>query len=524
MNTEIGPSIPSQPSDLTKTSQRNTFVASDDIQRAVSIGTEQADSARLRRPGAKRNQNLRNSFTSSSTSVNDHRHASGTAAAVGNGRGKGGLFPFRRRTLCTENVSHSHFQCSRKYYLETFAIILITFNAPLISGFKKDPDVIDSCSISNFHQVFNEVKAENPLAAMGAVQQITVRRLSQLQKLQKEQQEELNRLAQDAQDDERKTGLAAKALNKFVDIIRVGPVAPVEGEDHGIKATGPYSSRPAHKSHLDDSFVSSSSSDCAHDKTLPIMKFAGFRRNSASAVNRESSQLSSAQSTFSEFNSSNDSLTLTKPRTANEMYAIAANEQGENMALMRSVDDFSVMLSVGDLSRRSGDSLISNMSGLILAELTKSAQDTEAEADIRDGNAYNGSFDSDCVDDFVLATCFDSTIHTSSGLADNRRQDQEKMIEWSGLEKATKTPSKFANSNIRRIDETDSCQADARSALSGLSDCTSACGSDGLIVGFPLRCENSNASSDNLLEDNDECVGLEGFAADFSAWDNRSEG
>eukprot|EP00804_Cyclotella_cryptica_P030112 CCRYP_009528-RA/>CCRYP_009528-RA protein AED:0.02 eAED:0.02 QI:274/1/1/1/1/1/2/256/490 len=490
MNTEIGPSIPSQPSDLTKTSQRNTFVASDDIQRAVSIGTEQADSARLRRPGAKRNQNLRNSFTSSSTSVNDHRHASGTAAAVGNGRGKGGLFPFRRRTLCTEN----------------------------------DPDVIDSCSISNFHQVFNEVKAENPLAAMGAVQQITVRRLSQLQKLQKEQQEELNRLAQDAQDDERKTGLAAKALNKFVDIIRVGPVAPVEGEDHGIKATGPYSSRPAHKSHLDDSFVSSSSSDCAHDKTLPIMKFAGFRRNSASAVNRESSQLSSAQSTFSEFNSSNDSLTLTKPRTANEMYAIAANEQGENMALMRSVDDFSVMLSVGDLSRRSGDSLISNMSGLILAELTKSAQDTEAEADIRDGNAYNGSFDSDCVDDFVLATCFDSTIHTSSGLADNRRQDQEKMIEWSGLEKATKTPSKFANSNIRRIDETDSCQADARSALSGLSDCTSACGSDGLIVGFPLRCENSNASSDNLLEDNDECVGLEGFAADFSAWDNRSEG
>lgn len=361
---------------------------------------------------------------------------------------------------------------------------------------------------------------------MGAVQQMTLRRLSECQKLRKAQQQDLNELAQEAQEDERQIGLAVKTLNKFADVIRVGSVAPDEGEDHGVKAKGTASDLE-HKSHLDDSFVSYSSSDYAHEKAFALMKLAGFRRNSASTVNRQSPQLSSALSAFSDFNCSNDSLILTKPRTAREMYAIAANEQGENMALKRSVSDFSAMLSVGDLSRRSIDSLMSDMSALFLEEPVQSAKDAEAITDIRDDNANDGVFNGDYVNDFVVtacAVCIDDTNNSGYGLADTRRQEQEKMNTWGGIEKATKKiSSKFPDSQIGSIDQTHSCQSDARSDLSGLSDCTSACGSDGLIVSFSPRCESAGGSKGDLVEEDDECFGFEGFAADFSAWDKSCE-
>lgn len=100
MSTGIDPSILRRPS-----SQSNS-VASCDIQREVLTGTEKADGAHLRRPGANKSKRLYASFTSSRTNASDHRLVNGKAAATRRASGKGGLFPFRSRNLCNETVSH----------------------------------------------------------------------------------------------------------------------------------------------------------------------------------------------------------------------------------------------------------------------------------------------------------------------------------------------------------------------------------------------------------------------------------
>lgn len=350
---------------------------------------------------------------------------------------------------------------------------------------------------------------------------MTMRRLSEIRQLKIEEQEQLNRLAGDTDnenDHEGKMGLAVKTLNKFVDVVRVATCD--DGE--GVK-------KAWNKSIFNDSFGSASSDERAPEKLLAFAN-SFRRRSSASGPRRRTSQESTGPA---DFNASNGSLlrgeeNLTRARTANEMYAIAANEQGANMAPRKSVGDFTAMLSVGDISEGTRDSLRSDdLSGLYLEEIAKSARSagvTSFDPGNEDGCNDGSLRDEDRGND-VLATftvCVSESTGRCTAVAANAEHENDEMDahEWleSQLQKraAGRIATYLEKTKEDNLDLNQSRHSDTKSAISGLSvmsDCTSACG-DGLIVGFrPRHC--SDEDEDHMNSGN--------FASDFSAWERKSD-
>lgn len=338
---------------------------------------------------------------------------------------------------------------------------------------------------------------------MGAIQQMTMRRLSETRQSKKKQQYQSHK---PDYEEEGKVGLAAKTLNKLVDAIRV--TASDEAEDSHVNKKKIWN-----RSLLNDSFRSASSGD----EDGGLMSFNHFlRRPSASGPARRASQDSSGPH---DFNASNESLfrgneIISKARTANEMYAIAANEQGENMAPRRSIGDLTALMSVGgDQSDEDRKSLRSDLSVLLLEELTKSNMGED------NGGSLRGNWSGEIIE-AVTGGAGESTTHCT-GIKDGN----EVMDQWidNQFDQVTgRTTSSFDNSQQERFDlnhsrhsDTKSAISDAKSTISGLSgysDCTSAWG-DGLIVGFrPRRFSGaSNWDEDHLNAGN--------FASDFSAWE-----
>jgi hypothetical protein len=426
----------------------------------------------------------------------------------------------------------------------------------------QDADAPTPCSFSNFQQIFQEMKAENPTASMGAVQQMTMRRLSELQRLKVEEQDHLRKLADKAEtEEEHVLGLAAKTLNKFVDAIRVA--APDEGEDQNIKAKASWNRSPLNdsqgsnsdgdrdggllslnsfrmrscdehniktkaswnRSPLNDSQGSTSDGD----RDGGLLSFKSFRRpSSVSGPKRQDSKKSAH-----EFNESNESLfrstdNISKARTANEMYAIAANEQGANMAPRKSIGDFTAMLSVGDASEGTRDSLKSlksDFSELLLEELANNFKSEEMNPTQQTAVAGNGSSEFNYSEEVLAAyeLCIGEstklcTTERQNGNRENENAHPDQWIDQQLEHVASRIASSSVETSEENCDLNHSRHSDTKSAISGLSgisDCTSACG-DGLIVGFKPRNQCTSSVDSKLDEDH-----LHGgnFASDFSAWE-----
>lgn len=430
---------------------------------------------------------------------------------------------------------------------------------PNIRFANQDGDAPTPYSISNFQQIFQEVKAENPTASMGAVQQMTMRRLSELKQLKLEEQDHLRKLEDEAEaEEERKIGLAAKTLNKFVDVIRVA--ASDEGEDqnakaktlwnrsplndsHGSNSSGErdggllsfnsFRRRPTddenvksntwHRSPLNDSYGSASDGD----RNGGLLSFQSFRRRSSASGPKRLSLKAAPNHPF-DFHESNESLlrsteNISKARTANEMYAIAANEQGANVAPRKSVGDFTAMLSVGDMSEGTRDSLKSDFSGLLLEELAKSVRIEEMERADQAAVAGNDSSEYNYTDEVLKAfqlgigeSTKRCTTERLSGDGEHEHAYSDTWIDAQLENVASRIASSVQNSD-ENYDLNQSRHSDCKSAISGLSgisDCTSACG-DGLIVGFKPR--NRCTGGDSKLDEDHLHGG--NFASDFSAWE-----
>ena len=375
--------------------------------------------------------------------------------------------------------------------------------------------------MANFQQIFNEMKAENPTASLGAVQHMTVMKLSEIrdQKVEEEKLRELGSGRNNLATEGRYNSIAAKTMNKFVDAIRV--VASDEGE---------VPKKSWNKSSLNESYGSTSTNG-EGTRGEGLLSFQSFRRRStvnSALPRRRVSQDSAGAHTFSDFNASNDSLLIgsnencARARTANEMYAIAANEQGANMAPRKSVGDFTAMLSVADLSDdRCGDSIKSDLSGLILEELARSARSLELELNDKNGGDEDVSLqesDRDVLEAFTLSIGesvkpYDPETNNSQNEAAN---DTHQWIETQFEKPESRFAAPISMPNDDSCELNRSRHSDTKSAVSGLSgysDCTSAC-SDGLIVGFrPRNCSETSRDEDHLNAGN--------FASDFSAWDRR---
>ena len=363
------------------------------IVNAVISGGPIEDRPRARRP-VKRQGSLSNSFTTSKNAV-DNRTLVGPAGTAPMPQGKkAGIFQsFRRRTMLDEHVVRNLCICvvisfiwksitSHAYF---FRVVKIT--SELISTHQV-PDNRPIHSMANFQQIFNEMKAENPTASLGAVQHMTVMKLSKIrdQKVGEEKIRELDNNGRGSNtfvNEGRYNSIATKTMNKFVDAIRVGTFD--EGEN-------------AKKSWNKSAFNESNEATSTNGEGEGLQLFQNFRRRSSNNSNsalpkRRVSQESAGARTLTDFNASEQSLNnnehCAKARTANEMYAIAANEQGANMAPRKSISDFTAMLSVADHSDQSkgcGDSIKSDLSGLILEELARSARSLEAELDVNKGD------------------------------------------------------------------------------------------------------------------------------------------
>lgn len=318
---------------------------------------------------------------------------------------------------------------------------------------------------------------------MGAVQQMTMKRLSEIRQAKKQEHEK------HGEENTRMT-LTAKALNKFADVIRVG-----SDEGQGTKL-------PWNKSPMNNSWNSNSSGDGAFDGML---SFNSFRRiSNASAGSQWRRRASRESSRQSPELSDNLFGGTERARTAKEMYAIAANEQGANMAPRKSIGDFTAMRSLADQSHRSGDSIHTDFSGLFLEESNE--VNTKEE-----GKEEKPTAQQDTEYECVLS---DSTTHVFETFnvciganVDLQSEDRDVLLE---------TQLKPEKSRYCTDDLDQSHRSDTKSAISGLSgisDCTSACG-DGLIVGFKPRHQvRVGEDEDHLSTGN--------FASDFSAWDRR---
>ena len=312
---------------------------------------------------------------------------------------------------------------------------------------------------------------------MGAVQQMTMRRLSEIKQAQKQEQDHHG-------EENRRMTLTAKALNKFADAItRVG-----SEEGQGTKL-------PWNKSPMNDSWNSNASGDGAYFRRISNATAGSqWRRRLSQESSRQSPELSGNPFGRNE-----------KARTANEMYAIAANEQGANMAPRKSIGDFTAMCSLADQSdtlRR--DSIHSDFSGLFLEESNEMNVNKEGK---EEELPVQQNFDNPC----VLSDSKTDVIETFNlcigANVDLQSEDGDVLLE---------TQLKLEKSSYCTDDLDQSYRSDTKSAisgLSGLSDCTSACG-DGLIVGFKPRHQV------RVGEDEDH-LGTGNFASDFTAWDRR---
>lgn len=445
------------------------------------------------------------------------------------------------------------------------------FTSPQLLNNANTDTATPETSVSNYQDVFQQLKSENPTSSLGALQQMTMQRIAEL-KAQKEQEEaELEEERENEErrlkEEKRRLALANNALNKWVGKIRNVPaVTLTEGEnDDGesdqdnvdTAATNQFTSQRQiqYKAHLDDSFSSSSTGIPERSKgsiavltqMMPNPLITHGRQNSlirrrnannnnnnnnsvrAAGANDKSSNnrqatLDSTSQTAA--NTASDNIVMGAiPRTAEEMYATTAEEQGANFAprRMRSVGDFSVgtidgdefsqhhgQRNYADWDEKSVHSIISDMSGLFI----------DAKNDSGDGGSAVGSNVGSVID-----LIFD---HSQYPRKDDERG--ESKTEAMRLQQQHGNKHKVLNDRQQSIDSYVSDANVSESNRSNISDHTSlsrdSVNSNGLIVGFVKRrfSDSSGKGTDCARQSSffNSKSGNGAFASDFSAWESRT--
>jgi len=403
-------------------------------------------------------------------------------------------------------------------------------------------------TVTDFHDVFQEMKALYPHLSMGALRQKTAAKVNEI-KAEKEKEEKMR------VEEEKKNKLANSALNKWVEKIRIRRhSSEIDDEDDtGVPLKQPQES----PSDLDDSDRNSlSSSEDKRKNSLPSNNPPPRRRTLL--MHRRRTEVGEAPSLPPNFfrrttidrsetnyqqHPRNEILKFIQSKQKQNDYAANAQDaQANNFAPKKSQ---TCMLAVResdlftDESERSDDkSVVSNysvISSMFMGDLTENGEDSDEmdEKSMSDTKSLLMG---------ILNRCDDiDSENESDGLNDERKasSNQTTSTEESSaypilkgmLSSRSHTSINGMTASSRSIRSeysgTSEFSADSTGLLVGFAEMSS-----GLIVGFQAQAKRlerlRNSPSQGEVgrgESDDKKISSPPgeFAADFSAWEKRSE-
>ena len=403
-----------------------------------------------------------------------------------------------------------------------------------------------AATVADFQEVFNELKTQNPDVSMGALKQKTMQKIAEL-KAQKERQDRENREKEErnmevARDQEsgRKRQFASKlSFDKWVGKMRQNASQDIyknnDDNDDNDQISSDGATRPgglrgsfniggAHfanrRSHLDDS----SSSDTlppekreshvavAFTQIVPVQTALNVGRRATSIMLRRNSVDSNVQSSTI-VTKMNDGSGILNPSVR--------SDPEENFAPKRSVEDFSAMDGdlLGNVQQLELEDDHSNNSRSILSDISGVFLEGEMESDgVGDGSERLGRMEAKIADE------------VKNWHVNHNKTYEPTLKNFSGNKRGTDNDDNDGNDDdYDSVNAMETCSPilhvrndDIGSYLSSFRKGSS---SD-LSVEFgeksPSMHKNIHDNEDDEDDDyDDQSPPSGGFAADFSAWENR---